>query len=56
MRRNVKVAVFGMDYEDPGGGDVFVDTHPGGHDEEDPFGDDPFGGDDNGSGDNTKDK
>ena len=56
VRRNVKVAVFGMDYEDPKDGDVFVDTHPGGHDEEDPFGDDPFGGDDKGSGDNAKDK
>ena len=56
VRRNVKVAVFGMDYEDPKDGDVFVDTHPGGQETEDPFGDDPFGGDDNGSGDNTKDK
>ena len=56
VRRNVKVAVFGMDYEDPEDGDVFVDTHPGGHDEEDPFGDDPFGGDDKGNGDNAKDK
>lgn len=49
-RRNVKVAVFGMDYEDPKEGDVFVDTHPGGQQEpEDPFGDDPFGDDKNGN-------
>ena len=45
--RNIKVAVFGMDYEDPQDGDVYVDVRNGGRSvPEDPFGDDPFGSDD----------
>ncbi len=47
IKRNIKVAVFGMDYEDPKEGDVFVDIRPrGGGDDgsgsDVPFGDDPF--------------
>lgn len=41
-RPNIKVAVFGMDYEDPEDGDIYVDLHSRGG-PEDPFGDDPFG-------------
>lgn len=45
-RPNIKVAVFGMDYEDPEDGDVYVDIRSGKpNGPEDPFGDDPFGTD-----------
>ena len=48
IRRNVKVAVFGMDYEEPKDDDVFVDIRS--HASDDPFadafGDDVFGDDD----------
>ncbi len=46
--KKIKVAVFGMDYEEPEDGDVYVDIGGSGGQEtppepEDPFGDDPFG-------------
>lgn len=44
IKRNVKVAVFGMDYEDPNENDVFVDIRPRGK-PVDPFDIDPFGDD-----------
>lgn len=42
VKRNIKVAVFGMDYEKPEDGDIYVDINPGKHVPDDPFGDDPF--------------
>ena len=46
--KKIKVAVFGMDYEESEDGDVYVDIGGSGGQEtppepEDPFGDDPFG-------------
>ena len=50
IKRNIKIAVFGMDYEEPRDGDIFFDIRSSGSPSDDPFSD-AFDDDDDGGGD-----